>query len=327
MSFSSYTVVSSAADMTSGLAASLRKFRAAPARLAITMKDKVARSLGLADGDQLAVQLGAGEHHGLIRLRKDPEGSARIVRRQPGTKGKWGSYHAIELGHVAVFVDRSEPKKWCEFAPVDDGWIEIVLPSWADETSDVKRQRPTTLPGPHSLPAPPRRNLTAQIAGDPPPGRSALAQRRSGPEPTLGEARRAAEAREAAEHAATEAEEWNRKARDTDRLGSLCSVFGITRAGALIITALLDGRLKSRPVLLDAIDSSGQTELRTIDVHLTQLRKKLALHLVEIETVRGVGFRMPPASIARVTALITPDTAGRAADDAELAALDADAAE
>jgi DNA-binding response OmpR family regulator len=37
---------------------------------------------------------------------------------------------------------------------------------------------------------------------------------------------------------------------------------------------------------------------RTIDVHIRSLRKKLAMHAVLVETVRGIGYRFrDPASM------------------------------
>jgi two-component system response regulator RegX3 len=55
------------------------------------------------------------------------------------------------------------------------------------------------------------------------------------------------------------------------------------------------GRIVSRRTLLrDAWDmnNADQVETRTVDVHVAKLRKKLGAHGVQIETVRGQGYRV-----------------------------------
>ncbi|MBL8962972.1 MAG: response regulator [Phycisphaeraceae bacterium] len=53
------------------------------------------------------------------------------------------------------------------------------------------------------------------------------------------------------------------------------------------------GRILSRPVLMQRAMGPGVTVTeRTIDVHVTSIRKKLGPHSAMIKTVRGVGYRM-----------------------------------
>src|SRR5690606_3208152 len=115
MSFRTHVVVTRAADQVSGWAASLKKIRGAKAALTFTPRDKLGLALGYADGQRLAVQIGEGEHHGLVRLKVDPAGSALVKHRVAGSGKRGGPYFAIALGHIDLFVDRAEPKKWCAF--------------------------------------------------------------------------------------------------------------------------------------------------------------------------------------------------------------------
>lgn len=332
MAFSTYTVVTRAADLVSGLAASLKKIKGAPAALTLTLREKVAEGLGWADGDRLQVQLGDGEHHGLIRMRKDADGSAIVKRRVSGDGQKRGGpYYAIALGHIPAFVDRSEPKKWCTFEVLegeDEGWIEIVLPSWADETGPAKRNR-LALPGPHSMPLrEPVHNVTAQIAGDPPPHRSALALTPPRKTPrevlTRGEARRRAEAREEPEMAAAEQEDLQRRVEEVDRIGRIMSTFGLTRQEARLVRALMTAKVSDKEALHRAIyddDPTGGPEIKIIDVFMVKVRKKLRTALVEIETVWGQGYRMTPENVARLMVLLDGGAPGRAEDEEELESL------
>jgi two-component system phosphate regulon response regulator PhoB len=60
------------------------------------------------------------------------------------------------------------------------------------------------------------------------------------------------------------------------------------------------GRVFSRSELIDAALGGDSLVLeRTIDVHVRALRKKLALHAMLVETVRGVGYRFRDPSGAK----------------------------
>lgn len=302
MSFTSFTVVTRPAATGTGFAASLKRIKGAPAVLTFTLREGVAAALGWGDGDVLAVQLGEEEHHGLVRLKPDAGGSARAVRRVAGGRAA-GAYLSVSLGHVPAFVNRAEPKKWCQFEALDDGWVEVVLPSWADDTG-IKRTR-VALPSAATLMIAPRHGggLSGRLPGDPPPGRSALDQ--MGVPPTRGDARRQAEAREAETMADDEAAEAQRMADYADRVADLTRLFGLTRIEALYLDCLLDGRLKSKEALLAAGHEDGaEVEIKIVDVFIHKLRRKLKTRLVEIETVWGQGYRMSAEMIARVGGLL-----------------------
>jgi hypothetical protein len=180
MSFKPHQVVlPPAAGAATGMAASLQKAGSTRhARLVITLQVKTCATLAWRDGDRVEIQLGEAEHHGLIRLRKSDAGSAVLKHRVSGDGTKRGGpYFQLPLGHIEQFVNRSEARRWVQFETLEDGWIELVLPRWADETGPNK---PKALTGPASLPLPPPRtgrSVTAAAMGDPDPSRSALGQR------------------------------------------------------------------------------------------------------------------------------------------------------
>lgn len=167
-----------AAGSGTGVKATLRKSKTKPASLGLTLTDQVAAELGWADGDKLEVLIGDGAQHGLVRLRKNNSVGTAVVE---GKKAIHDShYFRITLGNVSSFVNRSEGAKWVQFEKVDEGgWVEVVMPSWADETAPKKGELPRVSPS-IAVAANferPRRDNTASIMGDPPAGRSALAER------------------------------------------------------------------------------------------------------------------------------------------------------
>jgi hypothetical protein len=179
VSFHPFKVVSKAAGGgQTGVSASLKSLRGAPAKLSFAITAEKARELGWVDGDMLEVLIGQDEHHGLVRLRKNHSvGTARVSRRKAMNDTTW--FH-VALGHVPAFVARSEPKKHCQNEVLDaaaGGWLEIVLPSWADETGKVKRAPVASSPVTTS--ARTGRDAAPRMMGDPPKGRSALDQQRS----------------------------------------------------------------------------------------------------------------------------------------------------
>lgn len=155
------------ASVGTGLKVTLRRGKNSPATMTVSLNASVAKQANIAGGDKLEVMIGDGEHHGLIRLRKNNSvGEAVAVCRDTGK----ATFYIIKLGHQSAFVDRSEAASWCQFEIVEDGWLEIALPKWADETAPKKKALPvsTSLP---PRPAPDRQTVTAAVMGDPPPGR------------------------------------------------------------------------------------------------------------------------------------------------------------
>jgi hypothetical protein len=189
MSFSTYKVITPA-DLArgTGLAASLQKTGRGKtqAKLVLTCRPDVAAELGWAAEEMLEVAIGEDEHHGLLRLRPSAEGTARISHRTAGDgrSKRGGPFFMVNLGHVPLFVDRAETKRWVAFDRVDDGWVEIVLPAWADATGPKARaDRARLSAGVAAAPlqvTPRAVNVTSAMMGDPPPGRSALAQQPGG---------------------------------------------------------------------------------------------------------------------------------------------------
>ncbi len=55
------------------------------------------------------------------------------------------------------------------------------------------------------------------------------------------------------------------------------------------------GRVQSRERLMADVWSANATESRTLDMHVLRLRDKLGQARAQLETVRGVGFRLVDA--------------------------------
>jgi hypothetical protein len=171
MAFVRATIQIKPAGVGTGVKCSLRQTKKSAAAMTLFINPVVAKTFDFADGNKLEVMIGDGEHHGLIRLRKNNSvGEATVVGRETGN----GAFFQIKLGHQPAFIDRSEPSAWCQFEQVEDGWVEIVLPKWADETAPRKAAQPNGVTRPAAAPpAPvaPKRQVTAAVMGDPPPGR------------------------------------------------------------------------------------------------------------------------------------------------------------
>lgn len=162
------------ASVGTGIKAILRQTKKSAAMLSFTFSEATGKQLGWSDGDGVEIMIGEGEHHGLIRVRKNNSAAAqaKLERKETG-KGAWFS---LKLGHQPAFVDRSEPGAWCQWEKVEDGWVEIVLPKWADETGPARKRDASPVARP---PQPARRgvDVTAQLMGDPEPGRRQVVEK------------------------------------------------------------------------------------------------------------------------------------------------------
>lgn len=140
MSFQPF-LVEQKAKIETGVTAGLRQIRAdAPLMLELNVRPwQLTFHLDWTAGTILAVLLGADEDHGVIRLKADPSGTALCRERNGGAGQHRRKYLNISLGRVGRFVSRPEPTQWCQCELVDDGWVEIVLPAWADETKPKPR--------------------------------------------------------------------------------------------------------------------------------------------------------------------------------------------
>lgn len=191
------------AHIGTGIKASLRAGKKSNAKLSLFISLRVAELYGWKEGDGVEVLLGDGPEHGLIRIRAH-KSNAQAKFNKKGT-GK-AEFLILQLGHQAAFVDRNETGQWCKWEEVDSGWIEIVLPKWADETSpnrkvaavaahatQVTHERVGTAKpedrykspaveaaraekrGPGRPPV--RQNVTAALMGDPPPNRREMLEK------------------------------------------------------------------------------------------------------------------------------------------------------
>lgn len=160
------------ASVGTGIKVALRQSTKSPAKMSFSISETVGKKLGWSDGDKIEVMIGDGEHHGLLRLRKNNSVGQATVERREAAKGAWFS---LKLGFQPAFVDRSEAAAWCQWEEAD-GWIEIVLPKWADETAPNRKlhQAPPVRP---AQPAPARQSVTSSLMGDPAPGRREMLQK------------------------------------------------------------------------------------------------------------------------------------------------------
>lgn len=168
------------ASVGTGIKVALRKAKRGGAKMRITVTGSAVGETGWADGDGIEVLIGEGEHHGLVRLRKNKSAAQTKVEAKKSPLGNKATYLTIPLGHQEAFVDRSESACWCQWEKVEDGWIEVVLPKWADETAPRSRTQPQPAPSTAQGVKPPAHrpgNVTASIMGDPPPGRREMLER------------------------------------------------------------------------------------------------------------------------------------------------------
>ncbi|TPJ75808.1 hypothetical protein FJ422_30790 [Mesorhizobium sp. B2-6-3] len=166
MAFVKATIEIRPASVGTGIKASLRKGKASAAKMMLSISLARAKSLNIGDGDALEVLIGDGEHHGLLRIRKN--NSAGIAKAEKVNTAK-GEYFTLRLGHQETFVDRTESACWCQWEQVEDGWVEIVLPRWADETRPGRKE--PALRAPAVAASRPKHNVTSGLMGDPPAGR------------------------------------------------------------------------------------------------------------------------------------------------------------
>lgn len=197
MAFVKATIDFKPASIGTGIKCSLRKGKASAATITFSINVVAAKQASIGDGDGIEVMIGEGEHHGLVRIRKNK--SAANTKAELCTTGK-GAFFRVKIGRQPAFVDRSEPSAWCQWEMVEDGWLEIVMPRWADETAPGRKKTDghsqtvsilaekradgslnikTTHTGINTKPlsALPKRNVTADLMGDPAPGRREMLQK------------------------------------------------------------------------------------------------------------------------------------------------------
>ena len=134
MAFQSFTPTLTKRPWDHPVKAGLRKRAesSTPAKLVVTVKMIYASKWGWEDGGKLAVMIGTGEDHGKLRFKPDADGNVELKLKSL----KAAEFFDVNLGCVDQFVDRPETTQGCEFKEAEDGWIEVTLPSWAEETSE-----------------------------------------------------------------------------------------------------------------------------------------------------------------------------------------------
>lgn len=126
-----------------------RMGRAQQSAMFIKLRSAFVSEVGFTENQAIEVAIGEGEHHGLIRLRPAPEGVASIPLRKMKAGGHSGiavgESYRLSLGHCPQFTNVPQKQRAVAFEVLDGddaGWIELVLPAWADETDPRRRQPP-----------------------------------------------------------------------------------------------------------------------------------------------------------------------------------------
>lgn len=314
MPFEDYDVVLSAPKVSgSGFAATLKPRKNKTATLVFTLTTAVAAELGWGDGDILQVQLGIDVHHGFIRLRKNASVGKAVVRKR-GAAEK--SYFTIDMGHMSAFVDRKEAKLWCGFTKQAEAWVEVKLPSWAAESAKPAVRQLVAPPASRPALGPPVQSTSRSLPlGDPPPERSALANRLPPPaakravETGPGKLRDAAAAKEDKEYIESAGQRQRRSDNEVQILAAIAKAFGATTSESVVVFTMLDGRVKTREVLFNAVYPNGgdDVEIRIIDSFISRLRRKMATRMVNIETDRGHGYSIDKKNLELLKAILNID--------------------
>jgi hypothetical protein len=177
MGFERAKIEIKAASIGTGFKVTLGKMKKSSAKMKFSLTLALAKSFGWSDGDKLEVYLGTGSDHGMIRFRKNNSvGDAPVVFRK-SAKGDWAS---VSIGHQPAFIDEGQSAAWVQFEQIDGGFVEVVLPRWADKTAPAKLASPVAAQS--ARPIVPQRSatVTAGIMGDPPPNRREMLAKMGG---------------------------------------------------------------------------------------------------------------------------------------------------
>lgn len=269
MAFEEITVDEIKAETDTGLSVSLVKMRNAPAKLKVSMRPKALAAAGFGPDERLQPLLGTGEHHGLLRLRKDKNGAVQLRRRDGPHGSEWSE---TSLGHRPEFLDRARKAERCSWEKIDVATIEIVLPDWADETRPKASRAVSALPPPVAA----AQREAARIAAE----QSQTAERRA--------------EREAMETSKAWSEFRDRLAGAPR--AEFARALKLTRSEAAFLTVLADRapRIVSKDALLQLLYADRPDDApseKLIDVWVCKIRPKIAGTGCEIETIWGEGFR------------------------------------
>ncbi len=267
-----------------GATLSKRKNSRRPARLSLSFNKLAIDALGLKKNDRFRVVLGSAEHHGLIRLvpvsAKDADKYCAILQER-----KFGRSSAIwfqmDLGAIETLVDRAEQKRWCQWEKLDiDQGIEIVLPSWADETRPRLKTTISATPQKH-LPAAPTQKEPAAIA--------------SSQKFLKDEGDRAERSRE------------NKRLTDKRKAFKLADHFDLTDTQARMLEFLARTGTAEKEVMhaaLDGDDPNGGPDPKILDVQLSRMRPVLAHKGINIETRHGGHLQLEQGALMRIRAVL-----------------------
>ena len=234
------------AHLGTGVTASLTKWSKSPfSTLSIGLNQIAIDQLEWNAKDRIEVQIGTQEHHGMIRLRRMKDGAIQL--RAVGRKANAVLVH---LGPLQNFVARREFKQPCMWERIaGEDAIEIVLPSWADETGPAK----------------------VKVALPPPPVDRGAATRAL------------LEADEETAHHARSAREQTR----TQQITNLCAFFDVTEVQAeMVLCVAVSAQISKKNVHshLYGDRPDGGPEVKILDVQLSKCRRNLAARSVEIST-------------------------------------------
>ena len=181
MAFERVAITIKPASIGTGVKCRLTKGVNKPAMMTISLAGQAMRQCGWGKDDRGEVAVGTQDDHGMIRLRKNNSvKDGATVNLMELDKG---NYLRLSLGHLPMFVDRKESAQWCKWEMVEDGWMEIVLPKWADETAPNRKARPESdlvkipLRTQAVNPTVKKEVVTGQLMGDPPAGRREMMEK------------------------------------------------------------------------------------------------------------------------------------------------------
>ncbi|WP_319517273.1 hypothetical protein [uncultured Martelella sp.] len=131
MSFTRVIIQEAKAPATeTGCRVSLYKLSQQPAKLRIIFDKAAFEAAGLTADQCFYLEIGDGEHKGLIRMVPHQSGDLTGRNRKRGRSSNMRVTVEFECGHIQQFVNRAEkacPTHWRRF---EDGTIEIAMPRW-----------------------------------------------------------------------------------------------------------------------------------------------------------------------------------------------------
>ena len=182
MAFERVAINIKPASIGTGVKCRMMKGANKPATMSISLAGGAMRTCGWANDDKVEVAVGTGSDHGMIRLRKN--NSVKDGATVTLVELDKGNYQRINLGHLPMFIDRKEAAQWCQWEEVaEGGWLEIILPKWADETAPNRKAKTESdlvkipLRPQDANPTVKKQVVTGHLMGDPPAGRRELLEK------------------------------------------------------------------------------------------------------------------------------------------------------